>query len=252
MAAKLGHTVELFTISQPRHFNDSTYRVLADAAAELEPNFQPMQIIRLTTAARLAYNLTSCAAFRLATADCDIDEDLHSIINVDYHTGYLEIIMAHVDAITLNVVAHIRYTDLGELGAEVRRSISWLDWMMGSQEPMSSSNAATSHYAHIETKFASFLEEQRRASKDFDHLDCLRAVTLSGDSSASAFRSLKVAVSAALGSHRSKIRDEIDPLYLGAVGAGNRGRHQLHTPGFLEDTFDTNFAEEYYPGHYEL
>lgn len=249
-AARLGHTLKIVTISQPRHFNDSTWYAVAQAAAELEPNFQPMQIIRFSTAARLAYNLTSCAAFALSAAECDIDEDPNYIINVEYHTGYLEIVMAHVDSRSLDVAAHARYADLGELGANVRRSNSWLDWTMGTQH-ISSSDAAFSHYTHIEKKLASFLEEQQRASEGSDPLDWLRAITLSGDASPSSFRSLKVAVSAALGSHRSKIRDDIEPLYVGAVGAGNRGRHQLLTPGFLDDGIYAKDVKEY-PEHDEL
>ena len=236
----LGRTVTLSAISQPRHFNDSTSEILAHAAIEVEPSFQPMQLIKSSTAVWLAYNFTSCAAFGLSTIDCDIEEDLHDIMTIQYHSGYLEVAVISVDAATVNVVDHLRFFDLGESVIEEPASYSWVNWLLQVHRDETLSQRIANHYIDIEEKLHAFIEKQRLSADDFDRLDCLRAVVFSGDASESGFKSLRVATSAALGSHKSKIRDDLDPHYVEALGAGQRGRHALIVPGFVVDDHHAN------------
>ena len=253
VAARLGHTLEIVTISQPRHFNDSSHEALASAAQELEPHFQPMQIINFNTAARFAYNLTSCAGFGLSAAECEAADDLHFIINVEYYTSYLEIVMAYAHDIALNVKAHVLFMDLGEGMIKSHKSNTWLERIKGPQHKIPS-NATLQHYQNIEQKLAHFLEEQQHAPVEgYNNLDDLRAVILSGDAPPLGFESLKTAVAAALGSCKGKLRSTIDPLYVGAVGAGERGRHQFLTPGFFDDHYCPSKVDDHsYREHDEL
>ena len=242
VATALSHNPKILTISQPRHFNNTSYLAVARAADIIEPPFQPKQIIRFNTAARLAYNFTACAAFGLPAIDCNIDEDSSYMINVEYHTAYLEIVLGYMDAVGLNVEAHVRYPELGGWVVDNSKSTHWLDGMQGSQRTLFLEKRQK-HYKAIEEKIIIFMEEHQKALEGFNRLDDLRAIILSGDASPSAFESLKSAITTAAGRHKDKIRDSIDPLYVGAIGAGERGRHQSLTPGFLESQIDTNIIE---------
>ena len=143
--------------------------------------------------------------------------------------------MAYAHEIALNIKAHARFMDLGEGMIESRRSNTWFGWIRGTQHKLAS-NTTLQHYEPIEKRLANFLEEQRHAPVEgYNNVDDLRAVILSGDASAPGFDALKIAVAAALGDRKDKLRDAIEPLYVGAVGAGERGRYQLLTPGFFDD-----------------
>lgn len=234
VAASLGHNPRIATISQPRHLNSSSFFAVAGAAAEVEPHFQAIQIIKFNNAARLGYNLTSCASFGLSAPECDIDNGIHFIINMEYHTSYLEIVMAEVGDLYFRIEAYARYMYLGEGAVDTKRPSTWLDWIPGFQRSLPM-NAMLKHYNTIEEKFAEFLKDHEYAPGGQSKLDELRAVIVTGDASPFAFKSLRSAVSAALGHRKIKIVDGIEPLYVGAIGAGQRGRWQLRNPGFVDD-----------------
>ena len=242
VGTRTGRNLRFQTISLPRHLNDSSFLAVADAAAKVEPQFSPMQIIKFNNAARLGYNLTSCASFGLSASECDVDEGPHYIIQIEYHKSYLEIVMADVGDLTFLIEAHVRFMDLGEAAATTahsKKSSTWLDWIPALQRTPPSNTTFITHYSTIETKITDFLKDHDYPPTGYNNLDDLRAVTLSGSASPSAFASLKTAVSAALGHREDKIRDTIEPLYVGAIGAGQRGRWQLRTPGFLDDFMST-------------
>ena len=242
VATQADRNLKFQTISIPQYFNDSSFHAVADAAADVEPHFSAMQIIKFNYAAREGYNLTSCTSFGLAASECDIDDGPHFIIQIDYHTSYLEIVMADVGDLTFGIEAHARYKDLGEAAAAItfppNKLKTWRDWIPRSQRRLPA-NTTLNHYTTIEAKLTNFLKQHEYTPTGFNRLDDLRAVTLSGSASASGFESLRNVVAAALGHRKDKIRATIEPHYVGAIGAGQRGRWQLRNPGFLDDFMST-------------
>ena len=108
-ATALDQAVEIATIGRPRHFNDSSRAAVMEAAEDVKASLEsPWQTVEFPFAVRLAHGLDSYVGFALLDSDdCDIDEGPHHIVYVEYHEGYLEIMMADVDENTLIIVDHV-------------------------------------------------------------------------------------------------------------------------------------------------
>lgn len=76
----------------------------------------------------------------------------------------------------------------------------------------------------------------------FGHFDFLRAIVVSGDISQPSMEELYNTLLKAFPGQGSKIRDNINPLYVGAVGAAARARWFALHPEALRD-------DENCPGH---
>ena len=248
-AIALKGPVEIGTISQPRHFNNSVRQAIVCAAEEVEPLLkQPWQIIEFSNAARLAYDLNSCAGFGLLNEDgCDIDEGPHYIVYVDYQKGHLEFSIADVTECTLDSVDHARFPEYGE---DALTGFAYhSNWLAKLQSVFRKDDNS---YRPIENTFRTFMAKNQLTSKAPDQLEFLRAIIFSGGASKEAFTSLCLAISAALGDQRDKIRDYIDPFYVGAVGAANRARYQRLNPKILDDIRSTNIVPDHFDDHGEL
>ncbi|KAL8976283.1 MAG: hypothetical protein Q9205_007676, partial [Flavoplaca limonia] len=91
------------------------------------------------------------------------------------------------------------------------------------------------HYANIENTLSDFLMKQESVLRGFKWWDTVRAVVISGDASELGLQGLRGCVDNALDQHKDQMRDSIDPLYVEAMGAAQRGQHQVLNPRFLDD-----------------
>ena len=238
---RLQRPLQIAAISIPHHFNDSSAFAVIEAFKEVEPAYkQPMQVIRSGAAAWLAYELNTCEAFGLNHNTCDIDEDSHRIIIVEYRENYLQLFIAEVGAETCNINTNVRYGNLGEdaiLDAFANDSVQERirQKILHNQESDAAKNIRMEHYAKIEYTLSDFLMEQESATRDFDWWDIVRAVVISGDASELGMQRLRSCVDNALRQHQVQTLDSIDPLYVEAMGAAQRGRQLILNPRLLDD-----------------
>ena len=244
-AIALHQPVEIATIGRPRHFKDSSHMAVIEVAEDVGTLLEtPWQTVGFPSAVRLAYGLDSCAAFGLLDSDdCDIDEGPHYIVYVEYHKEYLEIMMEDVDEITLNIVDNARYPERGE--NSITRTASRTNRLAKQKSTMPTSG---SHYQCIQDTFRTFLTKYQLTAEVIRHLEYLHAVIISGEASKLTFEPLRNAISTVLADQRDKIRDSINPLYAGAVGAAHRGRYLLLNP----QTMDFELCTLTVDGHDEL
>lgn len=199
-----------------------------------------MQVIRSGAATWLAYELHTCEAFGLNHDTCDIDEDSHQVIIVEYRETYLQLSIAEVGAETCIVNTNVRYINLGEdaiLDAVANDSLQGRirQKVLHNEESDAASNLRMQNYAKIEYTLSDFLMEQESAIRDFDWWDIVRALIISGDASESGLQRLRLCVDNALGQHQIQTLDVIDPLYVEAIGAAQRGRQLISNPRLLDD-----------------
>lgn len=220
----LHHPVEIATVTRPRHFNDSSKGAVIDAVMQIEPSIkQPWRVIDSVNAARLAYGLDSCAGLGLEENACDMEEGLHLVIFVEYNEKYLELTVAEVAEDTFGVDGQIRLHALGAAALDFRPS-------------------KDTHYQRVRDALQAFMADRHLTPDHYHKWSSLRAVVISGDAPESAIGDLLRWIPAVLGVHKDKIRNSIDPQYIGAVGAAHRGRHQVLTPGFFDDIDSSNIV----------
>lgn len=100
----LHRPVEIATVSPPRHFNDSSQEAIIVAAMQIEPTMkQPWQVIDSVNAARLAYGLDTCVAFGFNEDACDMEEEVHLIVFMEYSPDYLELTVAEITENTCGI-----------------------------------------------------------------------------------------------------------------------------------------------------
>ncbi|KAL9036534.1 MAG: hypothetical protein Q9180_004245 [Flavoplaca navasiana] len=162
------------------------------------------------------------------------------MIMIEYDENYLQLSIADVGPVTCNVKTRVRYANLGENA--ILDAVANTSQEAGIQQKILQNDYSGSaitiekkHYANIENTLSDFLMEQESAARAFNWWDTVRAVVISGDASQSGLQRLRSCVDNALGQHHDKIRDSIDPLYVEAMGAAQRGQHQVLNPRFLDD-----------------
>jgi len=207
----LGKEAVVNALCIPNFFNDSSVRSVWDAVEEAGLRIhQPWQIIRWLNAARLAYSLNSCHAFGLDQKDCDIDEGPHQVVYVDYQPDTLELNVADV-------------TEHGAL-PEYRARVLLVD---DDERILSQIGNALTKL----TQSSTFVRSQHR----FGRFYFLRAIIVSGEVSQPSMEELHNVLVEAFPGQESKIRDSIDPLYIGAVGAAFKARYFTLHPEALRD-----------------
>lgn len=191
---------------------------------QIEPSIkQPWQVIDSVSAAWLAYDLNSCAGFGLEQNACDLEEGFHLIFVVEYNGEYLELTVAEVTGDTCGIHGQIRLHALGAAALDHTPS-------------------KETHYQRVRDALQAFMADRHLTPDHYLEWSSLRAVVISGDAPESAFGDLLRWIPAALGKHKDKIRNSVDPQYVGAVGAAHRGRHHFLTPGFLDDIDSSNIV----------
>ena len=236
----LQRPVQIASVSIPQHFNDSSTEAVIEAFKEVEPSYkQPWQVIKSVGATWLAYGLYTCEAFGLNHDTCDIDEDSHRVLVVEYQETYLQLIIAEVGAVTWSSRTRVRYSDLGENAilhaADHANREARAQKILQNDDSDAATTIKTKHYAKIEGTLSEFLTKCESESAYPDWWDDVRAVVISGDASESGLQHLRSCIDGALGQHKDKLLDSIDPLYVEARGAAQRGRHQVLNPNFLVD-----------------
>lgn len=246
----LQRPVQIASISVPQHFNDSSKFAVIEALREVEPSYrQPWQVIKSVGATWLAYGLHTCEALGLNHDTCDIDEGPHRVLIVEYRETYLQIFIADVGADTCNIETHIRYNNLGENAildvANHANREGGIQKVLQNDDSDAATTSQKKHFAKIENTLSDFLMERESKSAYPDWWDDVRAVVISGDASESGLQRLRSCVDGALGQHKDKTRDSIHPLYVEAMGAAQRGRHQILNPRFLDDIVSSNIVIEH-------
>ncbi|KAL8687772.1 MAG: hypothetical protein Q9224_005055 [Gallowayella concinna] len=257
------HPLEIAAVSRPEHFNESSKQAVIEALMEVEPSSyrQHWQVIRSTVASWLAYGLFTCDGLGMDSAACDIDEGPHRVLIVEYQETYLQLFIVDVAAETCEIESRTQFHELGENAVFDAANAKWVGRLQKFLRDDNSDTVLTAHYAKIQDTLRDFLVEhefipgypdsytpggppvQRKSTTEYpDQWEFARAVVLSGDASESGFQALRSSVYEALSQHEDKMRNSIDPLYVEAMGAAQRGRHQVLNPGFLDDIISTNFV----------
>jgi hypothetical protein len=91
----------------------------------------------------------------------------------------------------------------------------------------------------------SHFSKQDTPSFTADRLNELGAIIISGENSpdSPSFSRIRDIATRVFPDHQDKIRDTIDPHYVGAVGAAQRARHFIEDPSMLEDPNDRYFGD---------
>ncbi|KAL8649352.1 MAG: hypothetical protein Q9226_005609, partial [Calogaya cf. arnoldii] len=211
----LQRPVQIATVSVPQHFNNSSIGVVMEAFKEVEPSYkQPWQVIKSIRATWLAYGLYTCEAFGLTHDMCDIDEGPHRVLIVEYRETYLQVFIAHVGSRTCNIMTHVRYNNLGEdsmLNAADHANLGGrTQKILQNDDSDAAITTKENHYKKIQNTLSDFLVDQ--VERESDWWEDVRAVIISGDASESGLQRLRPCVDGALGLHKDKMRDSIDPL----------------------------------------
>lgn len=248
----LHQPVEIATVSRPRYLNDSSAEAVINAALEIEPTIkQPWQVIDSINAARLAYRLDTCEGLGLDLGTCDMEDGVHRVLFVEYNIRYLELVVAEVTDQTCGVKGQVRLPKLG--AGQVSRLVDeaeWLDLLDTTpitETPITDTNSKQKHYKDVQDALQAILEDHGYISETDKEWNFTRAIVISGDAPSHAFDDLSDSYSPVFGEHNDKIRHSLNPFYVGAIGAARRGRHQMVTPGFLDD-----MDAPRYPIHEEL
>ncbi|KAL9623569.1 MAG: hypothetical protein Q9160_002250 [Pyrenula sp. 1 TL-2023] len=231
---ELQHPVDLTSISIPQHFNDSIRGAISKPALNLEPGIvRPWQVRQYYNAVRLAYRLNSCEAFGLNSTTCDVEDGPHLIFFVDCNDTYLELYIADVTRFIFTKVAKETLRNPG-----ARRFVA--------------SNAdIKTDWAKIRYELQGFVDKHFGARQGYQDIEDLRAIILSGDAPPTAFENIRTIVVDLLPGQVDKIRDTLDPLYVGAVGAAQWARIQIQDTKILKDiSTDTMISDTY--AHDEL
>ncbi len=207
-----GQEVMVNALCIPDHLNDSSRRSIFDAVEEVGwRTHLPSQLVWWLNAARLAYGFNSCQAFGLTQNDCDIDDGPHEVVYVDYQPDALELKVADVT----EYGAVSRYRARLSLADDDERILSKIESVLAKL-----------------TQSSTFVSEQPR----FGHFHFLRATIVSGEVSQPSMEELHNALVEPFPGQESKIRDNINPLYVGAVGAASQARwFTLHPEVFGDD-----------------
>ncbi|KAL8808153.1 MAG: hypothetical protein Q9182_000217 [Xanthomendoza sp. 2 TL-2023] len=205
------HPLEVAAISRPEHFNESSTAAVIDALIKVEPSSyrQPWQVIRSTVASWLAYGLFTCEGLGMDSETCDIDEDPHRVLIVEYQETYLQLFIVDVGADTCGIESRAQFHGLGEnamLDAANADRIGRLQKVLSEDTSDSVLTAGTKHYARIQDTLRDFLLEHEFIPTYTSHCagrwcpwDFSEAVVLTGDASESGFQTLRSCVSEALG-----------------------------------------------------
>lgn len=248
----LHHPVEITTVSRLRYLNDSFAEAVINAALEIEPTIkQPWQIIGSINAARLAYRLDTCEGLGLDPDTCDIEDDVHRVVFLESNLRYLDLAVAEVTDQTCGVEGQIRRPKPGaEHVSHLDDQPKWLDRLqqvMTTETPRSAADSKQEHYKDIQNALQAFMADHGYTSETDTEWNFTRAIVIGGDAVSHAFDDLSDSYSLVFGEHNDKIWHFLNPFYLGALSAAQRRRHQMVTPGFLDDM---NASK--YPVHEEL
>lgn len=223
----LGEETLINPLCVPNHFNDTSVRSVFNCVEDVDlPTHQSTQVIRWLNAACLAYGLNSCQAFGLNRKDCDIDDGPHEIVHVDYQLDLLELKAADVTEYCAFLEQHTRLS------------------LIDDGENILLKNR------HALTKFAqsSVLVP---TNPDLGHFKYLKAIVVSGETLQLSMAQIRSALVEAFPGQESKIRDSINPLYVGAVGAAFQARYfTLHLEALKDDENSVSHGGN--SGHSEL
>ena len=271
VSQSLGRPIEIATISRPTFFNDSSTMALLEAFKAVEPAYlRPWQTIDSSNAARLGYDLASCRGFGLGQ-NCDLD-DIYRVILIDYNDSYLDFELLEIDLEigTSFVKGRHRHSHLGarcssdfiqfggddSTGSVARFLASYLPRQLQSNLGSKPNFDAISragcragegkHSQSLQKAFKVFLKghdlgdqaAEEKATAKSGQWEMVRAIVVTGDASETALAQMREQVAGSIPQDlllHGIFKDDIDPLYVRAVGAGHRGRHQLMTPGFMDD-----------------
>jgi len=108
------------------------------------------------------------------------------------------------------------------------------------------------YWGEIRKEFENFVAKHFDPQNAEDLADeHLRAIVLNGDAPIQAFHRIRNVVVKVLPASTDKVRDTIDPLYVGAVGAAEWAKLQVRIPRMLRDTTAQTIIHDP-PAHVEL
>ncbi|RYO81934.1 hypothetical protein DL762_006866 [Monosporascus cannonballus] len=227
-------SINLTSISIPQHFNRSMYNAVANVALELEPGIVvPWQIRRYYNAVRLAYHLNSCEGFSMDTSTCDIEDGPHLVFFIDYNDAYLELCFADVGEFIITDVTKKTFRDIG-----ARRLV------------VSSGQDIESYSGIVRAEVQGFVQHYFIEPDSNAHIEDVRAIVLSGDAPPEAFQNIRDIVVSILPGQVDQIRDTLNPLHAGAVGAAEWAKFQALHPEIVKEIISHAMSSDtHMPGY---
>ncbi|RYP05936.1 hypothetical protein DL765_009677 [Monosporascus sp. GIB2] len=212
-------SINLTSISIPQHFNTSMSGAVLDVALELERGIVvPWQIRHYYNAVRLAYHLNSCEGFSMDTSTCDIEDGPHLVFFIDYNDAYLELCVADVGEFIFSDVTKKTFRDIG-----------------AGRLAVPSGQDIESYWRIVRAEVQDFVQDYFLEPDSNAYIEDVRAIVLSGDAPPEAFHNIRDIVVGILPGQVDKIRDTIDPLYAGAVGAAEWAKFQALHPEIVKE-----------------
>ncbi|CZR58727.1 uncharacterized protein PAC_08619 [Phialocephala subalpina] len=172
--------------------------------------------------ARLAYDLDSYEGLGYS-ADCDIGEMDSLVLVVDYQRAYLEVSLAYATDPINMIEESYRYDGFGGQGE---------------------SSPTSSELSTLEAKVKEMLAKQMKKNRPLkSNFNDVRAVVFSGEATKDGFEKVKHTLEGALPGLKNRFRFSLDPFWVGAIGATQRGRHVALNPKSLQPP-DCHYVDE--------
>ncbi|RAH73253.1 uncharacterized protein BO66DRAFT_464430 [Aspergillus aculeatinus CBS 121060] len=228
----LDYPVNITAISLPRDIGlgphrDLTATIIASNATAVRYEWEFREFLHT---ARLAYGLDTCRALGISeAADCDLMDETAVILFVDYGLdGRLNLYAGLVGETDVD-------TDDSELYQRGRHGEFVVVVMAGGKEE-DDEGAQKDAVEDLRRILDGFIQEQILGPGDAQYL---RAIIISGDASEAAIDTLKKALQLAVPEDwRPLVRDQVDPFWVGAVGAARRAKMHIVDPRYNITAFE--------------
>ncbi|PYI32565.1 hypothetical protein BP00DRAFT_445395 [Aspergillus indologenus CBS 114.80] len=216
----LERPINITSLALPREIGTLEHDYLVEAISECEatPAKYGWQFREFLYNAQLAYGLNTCEALGIPepTEGCDLDEEEPAILFVDYGQG--GVLNLYAGIVNEYAVHAGNYRDPWHVEIKV--------------------DAQEENIKDLQSIFEDFIQKQVVAR---DEVQDPRAIIISGDASEAEIENLKQALHLALPEDwKCLVRDQVDPFWVGAVGAARRAK--LHV---VDSRYDIGEYEEW-------
>ncbi|KAF8852937.1 hypothetical protein BDZ45DRAFT_729870 [Acephala macrosclerotiorum] len=217
---QLDSPLEYRSVTAPAHFiMRSSMSTLMRAAYDLGyfASGQSYQIINLLNAARLAYELDNCKGLG-QPAGCDLDDEDYFALVVEYSERYLIVNFLNIGHYLCIPIESRRFPRNAE---EENRE----------HATESTGEGLTLAIKEFMDEMIQYLLESKIENPELK----VRGIILAGEASSEGIEALKLVIGKALPGYQDRFLFDIDPGFVGVIGAAHRARqyvteHAIMTP----------------------
>ena len=215
-------------VSPPQYFNESSRYAVMRALQGVEPKGrQSYRVMVGSHAMRLAYRLNTCEGFGFSSQKCDIEDDTHYVLVVEFEKRHLQLSLLGGGFDTVETLNRTRYNDLGQDKG-------------GTQ----GSGEVEAHCRHMQDELRAFMIDNNVGPKQKKQ-DFLQAVIVSGEASDASFEHLRPRIEELLEDQGKSgiLRATVRPAFVLAVGAAYQSMVWEKSPELLIEIFDPNLVD---------